>query len=335
MNLQKSASVLLIGGSGLVGSRMARLLRDRFPTLHLSIAGRDHEKAKAVAHDLGEASAVVVDLSRPDLGLAPSNFIGVVTLLKDHALNAMRFAQANGIAYMLCSEAVFEIGPIASLFAHHPKSAPILLASNWMISTATLPALHFAQEFDTIDDVRIGAVFDPDDPSGPMSQADWDRSVEAVPRPLVKSDGRWIWADEVQASRTFAGADGEIHAGAALGVLDLLSISSKTHAHDVRFDVALSPSAGSRQGLQPSHDITIEISGHADGSKQQRIYSLSHPAGSAQMAATGAALLLEALLGLGQDKAAEPGLFLPEQMISPDVFMQRLSLSGMTSLRLQ
>ncbi|MFY0537760.1 saccharopine dehydrogenase NADP-binding domain-containing protein [Nannocystis pusilla] len=81
--------VLLLGGSGAVGSRVARTLRRLQPDLPIVIAARNAEKAAAVAAQIGgPTTAASVDLSREDLGLeASASFSAVVTLLKDPWLN--------------------------------------------------------------------------------------------------------------------------------------------------------------------------------------------------------------------------------------------------------
>ena len=62
--------VLIIGGSGVVGSWTARTIRTLHPDLPLAIGGRDLAKADAVARDIGGATGIKVDLDRPDLGLS-------------------------------------------------------------------------------------------------------------------------------------------------------------------------------------------------------------------------------------------------------------------------
>ena len=62
--------VLILGGSGQAGAGAAATLRGWYPTLPLTIAGRDIERAQRVADELGAATAVTIDLRRRDLGLA-------------------------------------------------------------------------------------------------------------------------------------------------------------------------------------------------------------------------------------------------------------------------
>ncbi|MFD8941828.1 hypothetical protein ACFV00_07455, partial [Streptomyces californicus] len=61
--------VLILGGTGQAGAGAAALLRRWHPTLPLTIAGRDPERARRLADELGHAMAATVDLRRRDLGL--------------------------------------------------------------------------------------------------------------------------------------------------------------------------------------------------------------------------------------------------------------------------
>jgi hypothetical protein len=60
--------VLIIGGSGVVGSQTAKILRRLYPDLPIAIAGGDLDKAGGVVEEIGRANAVKIDLERADLG---------------------------------------------------------------------------------------------------------------------------------------------------------------------------------------------------------------------------------------------------------------------------
>ncbi|MFD2497845.1 hypothetical protein ACFSTI_01845 [Rhizorhabdus histidinilytica] len=92
------APILLIGGSGVVGSISATILRRMYPDLPIAIGGRDIAKAEAVASGIDGAVAVQVDLERPDLGLSPDRRFGAFALfVKDDWLHAAAEAQARRI----------------------------------------------------------------------------------------------------------------------------------------------------------------------------------------------------------------------------------------------
>ena len=121
-----------------------------------------------------------MDLSRRDLGLAAdARFSAVIMFVKDDTLNAARLAQARGSAYLDISTATFEIGPEVSLHAQNPDATAILLASNWLAGASTWAALHFADQFDRIDAVRVAALLDEHDVGGEAAEADYTRQTNA------------------------------------------------------------------------------------------------------------------------------------------------------------
>jgi len=204
--------VLLIGGSGAVGSRAARALRQLQPGLPITIGARE----------IGGADTVKIDLDRKDLGLpAGAAHSAVVVLLKDPVLHSMRYAQAHGLPYVSFSDFVFDIGPEVALYIRNPGAAPILLLGQFLGGTAALAALHFAREFRRVDSIAIGGVLDGDDLGGPVAQADIERLSRGAPRPLLREGGRFVWAGEAQATRRFIDADGIEREGQAYPLLGL------------------------------------------------------------------------------------------------------------------
>jgi hypothetical protein len=134
--------VLIIGGSGVVGSETARTLRRLDPDLPIAIGGRDLAKAKAVAAEIGNAVATAVNLARPDLGQSSeASYSAVVVFVKDDTLNSLRYALAKGLPYLSVSSGTFEIGPEVALFIHNPDRSPVVLASQWLAGAAVFGLL--------------------------------------------------------------------------------------------------------------------------------------------------------------------------------------------------
>lgn len=323
--------VLIIGGSGIVGSLAAKALRRLQPQLPITIGGRDLAKAAAAAREVGNADAATIDLTRRDLGLpAERSFSAVVVFLKDETLNALRHAQAHGLPYLSLSSGVFETGPDMALYIHNPTRAPILLASNWLAGAATFPALLFARDFAGIDAIEIAAVLDEQDMGGPAAYADFERLTQMAPKPLILKDGRWCWASGDDAVRRVIDVDGVEVEAQTYSPFDVLSLASATDARSVRFDLVYGESAGRRRGGHFSTAIIIEIAGTLkDGSKARMRHELTHPEGQAPLTAIGVAVGVERLLGLAGGAPVAPGLYLPEVLIKPEYMMQRLRESGM------
>ena len=322
--------VLLLGGSGSLGGRTAALLRRLHPNLPITIAGRDRAKAEGVARRLGRAEAAVIDLERADLGLETGIAYGaVVTALRDLSLNSLRFAERQGAAYVALSDAAFEIAPLVARHAHRPDAVAILMLGHSMGAVPMLAAAHLAASFARIDAIEIGLVFDPDDPLGPASAADMARITEAGPWPLILAEGRWRWTRPAEAGRRFEGIDGHAHTGEALGLLDVLSLGASSQAAAVRIDAAMAPTATSRRGLPPSHEVIIEITGarHGEAPRRQR-HAIVDREGYAALSARGVALCVERLLGLTGEAPPAAGLYLPEVLVDPAWAMARLADMG-------
>ncbi|RFA29293.1 saccharopine dehydrogenase [Alkalilimnicola ehrlichii] len=332
-----SPSVLIVGGSGIVGSQAAAALRRLQPELPITIGGRTLAKAEAIAEQLGNADATVVDLNRADLGQsADAAYSAVAMFLKDDGLNSLRFAQQQRIPYLGISSAAFEIGPEVSHFIHRPTDSAILMLSNWLAGTATLGTLYFARDFEHIDTISVAALLDEQDLGGPSAHADYVRQTQAAPRPLILKGGQWTWAGDEEATRVFSSVDGTAVHGQALANLDPLSLANATGAQSVRFDFALGETASRRRGEPFSTEIVIEIGGRLrEGDNAQARYEIVHPAGQAPMTAVGVAVGIECLLGLNGGSAVPAGLYLPEVLISPDYMVEKLRQSGAVLRRAQ
>ncbi|WP_434421697.1 NAD(P)-dependent oxidoreductase [Nannocystis pusilla] len=221
MTTTTKAPVLIVGGSGVVGSIAAKFLRRLHPDLPIAIGGRDFHKARAVADELGNADAVVVDLGRADLGQpAERAFSAVVMFLKDDTLHSLEFAQARGVPYLEISTAAFELAPLVGLYVARPKSAPILLDGYWLAGAATLAAVQLAREFRSVESIELAAVLDEQDVGGPAAYADLERQTKAVTSALQLIDGQWKWVGGEAGGRVFKAVDGRELTGQGYSLLE-------------------------------------------------------------------------------------------------------------------
>lgn len=330
MSTQTPAPVLIIGGSGIVGAQAAKMLRRFHPNLPIAIGGRNLAKAEAVAQEIGGAEAVQIDISRRGLGLpSGARYSAVAVFLKDDTLNALRYAQQAGIPHISVSSGSFEVGPEMALYIHNARSAPVLMASNWLAGAATLPALHFAKDFSSITSIEIAAVLDEQDMGGPAAAADFERLTSAAPHPLFLQNGRWTWMMNGGAARKVTDVDGTEVAAQGYAPLDVLSLAGATDAQSIRFDLVYGESASRRQGKPFSTAIMIEIAGKkSDGTLIHTRHELVHPKGQAPLTALGVTLAVERLLGLAGGAAVPPGLYLPELLIDPSYMVLRLEEIG-------
>lgn len=331
MSTKKLEPVLVVGGSGVVGSRAVQALRRLQPDLPITIAARDLGRAGALAAEIGGADTTAIDLDRPDLGLpAGARFSAVVVLLKDDSLNTMKYAQGAGVPYVSFSDFVFDIGPEVGLYIRRPTSAPILLLGHFLGGTITLATLHFASELRRVDAIEIGAVFDEEDVGGPAAKGDMERVANGVPRPLLLKDGKWLWAGDADARRTFRGVDGTEWQGQAYSLLDVVSLAAATDARSIRLDFALRPAARRPPGEGLSHEVIVELEGERhDGTRGRVRHALVARDVHSGPSGWGAALAVERLLGLAGGPPAPPGLHHPEGLLDPAYVVQRLTELGM------
>lgn len=330
MTAHTQSSVLIIGGSGVVGSRAARTLRRLQPDLPITLGGRDLAKAGALAKELGGADVVAIDLERQDLGLPPASaFSAVVVLLKDTSLNSLKYAQAKGLPYIAFSDFVFDIAPTVGLYIQKPTSAPILMLGHFLGGTVTLATLHFARELRRVHSIEISAVFDEEDVGGPAARGDMERVTQAVPSPLVLQDGKFLWAQGEAAIRSFTGVDGTRWQGRAYPLLDVVSLAAATEARTVRLDFAVRPASGRRPGEGPSHEVIIELTGERkDGTVGRLRHELVDGDVHSGLSARGVALTVERLLGLAGGPPVAPGLYHPEGLLDPAYVVERLKELG-------
>lgn len=327
----KKQGVLLVGGAGQIGGRVARILRRLQPDLPLVLGGRDLGKAAALAASLGHARAVQIDLEREDLGLAAAEaFAAVAMLVKDPSLAALRLAQDRGAAYVDISTGAFEIGPEVAQFARRPQAAPILLAGHVGAGAVTLVAQQLARAFRTVESIELAVILDEQDMGGPAAEADFERQIQAAAGAQVLVDGKWRWIGGEQARREFSDVDGGLRVGQAYAVFDTLSVATATRARSVRFDLVVGESSSRRRGEPFSIEMIVEIAGEAlDGRPTRTRHEIVHPEGQAPVTAVSVAIAVERLLGLAGGPPVPPGLYLPDVLLDPAAVLDRLQAFGL------
>ena len=322
--------ILLLGGTGVMGAATARLLRAAHPGLPLLIAARGLDRAERLAGELGNAQAVEADVDLPDLGLSASvRFSAVAVLLRDLGYNSIRAAQARGVPIVLISEAAFELAPIAALFARAPSASAIVMMGHSHGGLPMLLAASRLPEYRRVHAIRVGVVFDPEDPLPPGAQIDMDRIAGSGPPPLALRQGRWSWLGAGEAAGHFlTTAQGVQVSAEAYGLPDILSLADLAPDADLTLLGAEGRTARGPDG-RPGHEVTIEIDGEdVSGQPSTRRWRLVDPEGNAMLGARGIALVVEALSGVTGQRP-HPGLYFPEKLVSPQDAVERLRLWGM------
>ncbi|WP_283136043.1 hypothetical protein [Rhizohabitans arisaemae] len=322
-------SVLIMGGSGQAGRGTAVLLRRWYPALPLTIAARDLDRARRVADELGNATALTFDLRRGDLGLSEGHgYAAVVAAVRDSHLNGLRFAQDRGVPYLSISNGLVDIAPEVVAGAQRAAAAPILVASHYLAGLVVLAAMESAREFKRVDTARVTAVLDEHDGGGPAANADLERLMDVTSAGLVRRDGEFIWVAGADAQVEVPSVDGVVLPGQTIATLDVPSLALATGAPNVRFDFAVGESASRRRGAAPSTEVRIELEGSAAaGAPLSRSQWLVHPEGQRPLTALGIALGVERLLGLRGQPVA-PGLYTPEALVDPAYAVERMAELG-------
>ncbi|HTU63377.1 MAG TPA: hypothetical protein VMF89_33175, partial [Polyangiales bacterium] len=328
----KMKPVLIVGGSGVVGSHMVRALRRLQPTLPIVIGVRDVARAQLLADEIGHARALAVDLERDDLGLPSQPWAAVVVFLRDESLRTLRFAQEHSLPYIAFSDFSFEIAPVVAMHVARPTSAPILMLGQLFGGAVSLATLQFARELARVDEIAIGAILDEADSGGPAAQGDAARVASTVPNPLVRRAGRFLFAQGPDQERDIVSADGERFTGHAYPLLDVASLAAASGASSVRVDLALRP-RGARTG--PETEVVVELTGHDHaGTPASLRFGMRDGDFHGRLSGHAAALALEALLGARGRAPTPPGLYNPEQLLDPSHVIARLRVLGTTIERL-
>ncbi|MEU8308165.1 hypothetical protein AB0C84_31840 [Actinomadura sp. NPDC048955] len=323
--------VLIMGGSGQAGSDTAAVLREWHPDLPLAIAGRNLDRARKVADRLGDATAVTLDLQRPDLGLpAEQSFSAVVAAVRDSRLHGLGYAQERGLPYLSISSGLVDIAPEVVAGAQRASAAPVLLASHYLAGLIVLVALDLARDFGRLDAIRIAAVLDEQDAGGPAALDDLERLAAVTSAGLVRRDGAFTWVSGDEAEVGVPSIDGVVLPGRRIAILDVPSLALATGASEVHFDFAVGASASRRRGEPASTEVLIDLEGTGpSGAPLRTRRHLFHPAGQRPLTALGIALGVERLLGL-RGEPVGPGLHTPEALLDPALTVERMTAIGTT-----
>ncbi|WP_462382929.1 Rossmann-fold NAD(P)-binding domain-containing protein [Pseudomonas sp. Marseille-QA0892] len=324
-----SNPVLLVGGSGVIGRQTAEYLRARHPALPLLIGGRDVEKAHQAAQAIGNAEAVRIDLTAEDLGLGERVVGAVVVFLMDQRMTSLRYALSRKVPYLSFSSAVQEMSLEVATYLNDREAAPVVLGTEWLVGATTLPILQLAKAFGRLTDIRVGALIDEDDTSGPATYEDLGRLAEVLPVAMARRNGGFYWRTTDEPTPLFRAVDGTQVEAAPFSAYDVPSLAAATNATNIEFNLATAVTSSRRKGEPPSTEIIIELSGIGrNGERRSTRHAIIHPDGQRKVTSTGVSMLTERLLGLDGAPKPAPGLYFPYQLLSPEDYLDRLRHNG-------
>ncbi len=314
--------ILIVGGYGLVGSNIARLIRKNYPTVELILAGRNHKDGEDLAAELHHAETAFINLHETIDWSIYGKVDLIITAMEDHENVLREVAIERGIAHITITEIAEEISPTVFLSLQKKPKAPIVFASHWQAGIITLVTKQLATRFKEIYKIETAALYDPLDPVGPLVAAQVDGFVAKA---LMREERRWKIVEATENAKTIILADGSQVVGYPMSTLDVPSIAAFTNTPNVRFDFAYGTTIGTKNGIA-SHDLYIGMEGILISGEKVHLRSVvSGLKGGSHLTAVGVYLITEALLGTeNQPAVREGGMYLPELLVNTDMVIDRL-----------
>lgn len=349
------SAILVVGGYGVVGSQVCRLLRERHPTVPLLIGGRNPEKAASLARELG-AKPVCVDTSEADPLALLDERVGLVLSAVNDPRDAMLLAAVRrGIALVDITRWTARLHTALLRLSAEHLSAPVILASGWMAGVAPLLAVAAARQVWPPQSIEIDILYGASDLAGPDS-IDYvdrldvpfevsDKGRERLVRPFT--DGHVVTFPDGRRRRTYrldtpeqatlpivTGAstvatrivfDSPLATAALvafkrLGVIRLLSAESFTRLRRT----LLFPQGSGPPGEGTAAVVLVTVRG-ARGTVRASIVDRR---GQSHLTALGAVIAAERVLGLDGLPGAVRGVTFPEQHPQPQTALTTLREHG-------
>ena len=142
--------VLIVGGYGMVGSNIARLIRQADKHVELVLAGRNPQNGMSLGKELNHSETAYVNLEE---GFKLSKFKKIdliISAVDDHSNILRETAILNGIACIAVSELAEHISPTAFLGLHKTIVAPVVYAGHWQAGILTLVVKQLSNKFSQI-----------------------------------------------------------------------------------------------------------------------------------------------------------------------------------------
>lgn len=339
--------IVLAGGSGIVGTQVAQMLKRRMPQSDLIIAGRNIETAQTVASTVG-GSALRIDVNAPVL---PDTLDGslIAGLTNDPSDHLLKLALVRGMPYVDITRWTERLKQgLVTTAGHGDLQAPAVFASAWMASLAGLMVRYASRDLPVINVVTLDILFAVSDQAGPNSAAYMDRLSEPFytlhngqwTRRLGMLDGHLVSFENTGNYKTYrfdtpdqsslpliTGAktvDARIgfddrKATALLHLLvrsGIWSLLSRPMFDNVRKAILFNPGNGAE------HRIKITVKGQdATGKPVTKILEINDPSGQTHLTALGAVLQIENLLS---PAAPIAGSYLGETLLDPTYVVAQL-----------
>jgi saccharopine dehydrogenase-like NADP-dependent oxidoreductase len=352
--MAEPSDLLVVGGYGVVGRRIAARLAPIFPG-RVIIAGRDERKALALCRELGNGTrARRTDVDEPVSVTSVLDGVGtVVSCVAQRELHLLRSAIARGMAYTgIAPRLAFWQGAEQLAADARRTGARIVLGAGLSPGISNMMARKLAKRLGRVDRIETAILLSLGDEYGPDSL---HHVLEAVTEPLsVMEDGvrheavpfsqaRRIEFSEPIGARTaylFPWSD-VVYYPKTLGARTALGRFALEPAWAARV-VSLLVRAGARRWLKhpgffqgnrraidrvkklyAGHDrFALVVTVEGDGCAMKMSLAGRH---QADATAAGAAEFARALAA---GEVEQPGVWLPEEVISHERFFEALEPFG-------
>jgi saccharopine dehydrogenase (NAD+, L-lysine forming) len=352
--MAEPSDVLVVGGYGVVGRRIAARLAPVFPG-RVIVAGRDERKAVALCRELGEGSrASRIDVDDPASIASALNGVGtVVSCVVQRELHLLRTAIARGAAYTdIAPRLAFWQGAEQLAAEARQTGARVVLGAGLSPGISNMMAQELAKSVGRIDRIETAILLSLGDEYGPDSL---HHVLEAMTEPFsVMEDGApheavpfsqgrrtefpeplgsrtaylFPWSDVVYypktlGARTALGRFALEPAWATSVAALLVRAGARRWLKRPGFDRGNRRAIDRLKKLYAGHDrFALVVTVEGDGRAMKMSLAGRHQADAT------AASAAEFARALAVGEVERPGVWLPEEVISHERFFEALAPLG-------
>lgn len=333
-------SVLVVGGYGVVGRHITRILNEQYSDLEVYVGGRNVENAKDLVEGDNRIHAVKIDNEATNpLSDVKNDVTLIINAVNDPYDHLLRAAVEKGVPIIDITRWTEHMKKSIHDLNNMKLQSPVILSSGWMGGVASLFTKLTAASFKDVQSVDINIFYSLKDNAGPNSIAYMDRL--SVPFEIIENKKvRYVYpmTDPVRVQfpnqyRTKCyRIDTPDHITLpktieADSVNVRLAYNHKFTTYTLRFLVATGiwklisgkRFTSMRQSLlyNPGdgdvHQMVIEIKGlDQDNNQKRTILTISDPLGQTHLTALGAVIQAEKLLG-EKNKPLDAKIYYPEE----------------------
>ncbi|SFI64196.1 saccharopine dehydrogenase family protein [Bradyrhizobium sp. cf659] len=348
--------ILIIGGYGVVGRRIALDLAPDYPE-RIVVGGRNLTRANACAVEIGHGvRGRAIDILDPQsIAAALKGVTAVISCIDQPGRTVLHASIARGLAYTDITPHLTELGRGAAYesidAAARAAGARVVLGTGIVPGISSVIVRALADRLGGCDDIETALLLGANDVSGPAS---FDYFLQELTMPFdIRVDGRDVRASPFSEPRAVDfGPPVGVHSAYLFPFSDQVLYPRTMGANSVRTRLAIEPSwlagllavlskTGARRLLsidsirhriaqtrrdRPSRDgarFALRVDVTHNGSTQCAIL---HGRTQADAAAAGASGVARALI---ERRVPEPGAWMPEQVIEPGPFFARLAKNGL------